>query len=224
LSVMAVVISVVVFLAGCQSEPAAPVPSTVESNQATESQPTENENAGAIAEEEPNELFADISKYQFVFSSGVGAWQTMLTIHEDGTFEGYYSDSDMGVTGEDYPNGVIYSSTFAGKFTTPERVNDYTYSMSIETMQLEHEAGSEEIIDGIKYIYCEPNGLDDATEIYVYTTQAPLKELPEGFRSWVGYAWLDDTKDEYLPFYGLYNIDTESGFSSYMLDETVRTD
>lgn len=163
--------------------------------------------------------FSKLSKYQFVFSSGVGAWQTILNINEDGTFKGYYSDSDMGVTEEGYPNGINYSSTFEGKFTRPKKVNDYTYSMSIEYINLEKEVGSEEIIDGIKYIYSEPYGLNDAKEIYIYTPQAPLKELPEGFRSWIGYMKLSDVEDEYLPFYGLYNVETESGFSSYEIDE-----
>ncbi|WP_341876566.1 hypothetical protein [Defluviitalea saccharophila] len=170
--------------------------------------------------EESTLLFSELSKYQFVFSSGAGAWQTMLNINEDGTFNGYYSDSDMGDIGEDHPNGVNYSSTFEGKFTTPKKVNDYTYSISIESMKLEKEAGTEEIIDGIKYIYTEPYGLDGAKEIYIYTPQAPIKELPEGFRSWVGYMDLSDLKDEYLPFYGLYNVETESGFSSYEIDQT----
>jgi hypothetical protein len=159
--------------------------------------------------------FSELSKYQFVFSSGVGAWQTMLDFNEDGTLKGYYSDSDMGATGEDYPNGTIYSSTFEGKFTTPVKVNEYTYSTSIEYIKFEKEVGTEEIIDGIKYIYSEPNGLNDAKEIYIYTPKAPLNELPEGFRSWVGYLDLNDVSDEHLPFYGLYNVKTESGFSSY---------
>lgn len=170
------------------------------------------------SENNQNPLFSELSKYQFVFASGVGAWQTLLNINGDGTFRGYYSDSDMGTVGEGYPYGVNYSSTFEGKFTTPMKVNDYTYSMTIEYINYEKEVGSEEIIDGIKYIYTKPYGLNDAKEIYIYTPQAPLKELPEGFRSWVGFGDLSDVKDEYLQFYGLYNEETESGFSSYKLD------
>lgn len=164
------------------------------------------------------ELFADMSKYQFVFASGVGAWQTMLTINEDGTFEGEYHDSDMGTVGEGYPNGVVYSSTFKGKFTEPKKVNEYIYSMSIEYINLEKEPESEEIIDGIKYIYSEPYGINDAKEILIYTPEAPVKELPEGFRSWVNLMDLDNLQDEYLGFYGIYNVETESGFSSYTWD------
>lgn len=192
--------------------------SNTENNQVIDSKTTEMDNSDTITPEEATIAFSEIAKYQFVFSSGAGAWQTMLNINEDGTFQGYYSDSDMGVTGEGYPNGIVYEFTFEGKFTTPKRVNDYTYSVSIETLKLEKEVGSEEIIDGIKYIYSEPYGLNDAKEIYIYTTKAPIKELPEGFRSWVGYMDLDNAKEEYLPFYGLYNVETESGFSSYVIE------
>lgn len=186
----------------------------VEESNVTEVTPIEVENS-----EEASIDFSELSKHQFVFSSGAGAWQTILNIYEDGTFKGYYSDSDMGDTGQGYPNGTNYSSTFEGKFTTPKKVNDYTYSMSIESIKLEKEVGSEEIIDGIKYIYSEAYGLDNAKEFYIYTTQAPLKELPEGFLSWIGFIEQIDGKGEYLPFYGLYNIETESGFSSYAIDE-----
>ena len=222
--------STVVLITGCQSGQ-----TNTENKQAIESKKTENDSADVITPEESNIAvvtpnvekdssgestlqISELSKYQFVFSSGAGAWQTMLNINEDGTFKGEYSDSDMGDTGEGYPDGIVYSSTFEGKFTAPKKVNDYTYSMSIESINLEKEVGTEEIVDGIKYIYSEPYGLDGAKEIYIYTPQAPLKELPEGFRSWVGYMDLSDVKDEFLPFYGLYNIEAESGFSSYEID------
>ncbi len=236
LLLLVAVSSTVVLFTGCQSKNTTSINTNTKNNQIVDSKTTENTNTDDIkavesnvAEVTPNLVennneestiqFLELSKYQFVFSSGAGAWQTILNINEDGSFKGYYSDSDMGDTGEGYPNGIIYSSTFEGEFTTPKRVNDYTYSMTIESIKLEKEVGSEEIIDGIKYIYSEPYGLDDAKEIYIYTTQAPLKELPEAFRSWVGYMELSDVKDECLPFYGLYNVETESGFSSYVIDE-----
>ncbi len=187
---------------------------TEESNIAGVTASVEGDSSGELTLQ-----FSELSKYQFVFSSGAGAWQTMLNINDDGTFKGYYSDSDMGDIGEDYPNGIIYSSTFEGKFTTPERINDYTYSVSIESVKLAKEAGTEEIIDGIKYIYTEPHGLSDSKEIYIYTPQASLEELPEGFRSWVGYRDLSNVEGKHLPFYGLYNVETDSGFSSYEIDK-----
>lgn len=219
-------------LAGCDGEQAASSNANAEGKQATEGNATMEPGTDAITPLEPKTTevtpgvaenssgttalqFSELSKYQFEFSSGVGAWQTILVINEDGTFQGYFSDSDMGDTGEGYPNGIVYSSTFAGKFTTPARINDYTYSMTIEYISLEEEAGSEEIIDGIKYIYCEPYGLEGAKEIHVYTPKAPVKELPEGFLSWVQYQ-VDEA--EYLPFYGLYHVETGNGFSSYEIN------
>jgi len=199
------------------------IDSPTSSHNAMTQEETNNSEATSSNEEssskQSNLQFSELAKYQFVFSSGVGAWQTLLNINEDGTFTGDYSDSDMGDTGEGYPNGIIYSSTFEGKFTTLKRVNDYTYSTSIEAIKLQKEVGKEEIIDGIKYIYSKPYGLDDAKEIYIYTTEAPIKDLPEGFKSWVSFGISD--KDEYLPFYGLYNVETEDGFSSYRIDEVV---
>ena len=213
--------SIVVLLMGCQGKDKTSINTNIKNDTIIDGKTTENTITDDIKSVESSIHFSEFSKYQFVFSSGAGAWQTILNINVDGTFKGYYSDSDMGDTGEGYPYGINYSSTFEGEFTKPKRVNDYTYSMSIETINLEKEVGSEEIIDGIRYIYSEPYGLVDAKEIYIYTLQAPLKELPEAFRSWVGYKELSDTNDEYLPFYGLYNTETESGFSSYVIDEIV---
>lgn len=223
LLLLVAVSSTVLLFAGCESKDKTPNDTNKENNQVIDSKTTEKDNK--TTENDSTDVstiqFSELSRYQFVFSSGAGAWQTILNINEDGSFKGYYSDSDMGDTGEGYPNGINYSSTFEGKFTTPKKINDYTYSMTIESMKLEKEVGSEEIMDGIKYIYSEPYGLDGAKEIYIYTTKAPLKELPEGFRSWVGYTDLSNAKEEYLPFYGLYNVETESGFSSYEIEETV---
>ncbi|KAF1084015.1 hypothetical protein SPSYN_02927 [Sporotomaculum syntrophicum] len=220
--------STVLLFTGCQSQDESSNNVYIETNQSVDDKTTENDESDVAEDitptvtedssEESTVLFSDLSKYQFVFASGVGAWQTMLTINEDGIFAGEYYDSEMGTVGEDYPNGVVYSSTFEGKFTEPKKVNDYTYSVLIEYINLEKEVENEEIIDGIKYIYSEPNGINDAKEILIYTPEAPVKELPEGFRSWTRFVDLDDLKDEYLGFYGLYNVETESGFSSYKLD------
>jgi len=230
--------STVVLSTGCESIRNKLIVSDTKKDQILDSKTSENQNTKDVKAEESNisevtptveensseesiNLFSELSKYQFVFSSGAGAWQTILNIYEDGTFIGHYSDYNMGDTGEDHPNGINYLSTFEGKFTTPKRINDYTYSMSIESMKLEKEVGSEEIIEGIKMIYSEPYGLNDAKEIYIYTTQAPLEELPEGYKNWIHFLDLSDKKEEHLPFYGLYNVETESGFSSYLKDEVV---
>lgn len=159
--------------------------------------------------------YADVSELEFCFSSGAGAWATFLQINEDGSFEGNYHDSDMGTTGDDYPNGTVYVCDFSGQFSEPEKVNEYTYSAEIESIRLEETPGNIKITDGVQYVYSEPYGLDDAQRILFYLKGAPLAELPEEFLSWVNYYDLNDTEDTELPFVGIYNEAAEEGFSSY---------
>lgn len=169
--------------------------------------------------------FADVSNRVFYFASGAGAWCTELYIHEDGTFEGMYHDSDMGDTGVDYPNGTVYLCNFTGKFSLPEKVDDYTYSMRIENLECEQEEGVVEIMDGVRYIGSYAYGLDDAEEILIYLPGTSLEELPEEYLRWVGYYDLENTTETTLPFYGIYNVTPEYGFSSYeMSEETEETE
>ena len=147
----------------------------------------------------------------FCFTSGVGAWRTVIEIGDDGTFVGEYTDSDMGATGTFYPKGTQYICTFSGKFTTPQKVNEYIYSMKIEKLAVDEMPNKEFFNNGIKYICSEPYGLDNADDFYIYLPGAPISAVEEGFMSWSG---IYDNNIEKLPddFYGLYNIQGEQGF------------
>lgn len=103
-------------------------------------------------------LFADVANLEFYFASGAGGWCTELYIHEDGTFEGLYHDSDMGDSSDEYPNGTIYYCDFTGKFTQLEKVDDYTYAMLIEHLEYADTEGDEEIADG--YVISIPMLMD----------------------------------------------------------------
>ena len=168
--------------------------------------------------------FAEFKNVNFLFASGTGAWSTEMTINADGSFSGVYHDSNMGDTGEGYPNGSLYISDFSGRFTQPEKVNDYTYSMQIQEISYADKAGTEEILDGTLCYYSDAYGLTGAKNILIYLPGAPLEELPEEFRTWVGYYDLSTTEDTELPFYGLYNEAEQCGFSSngYDLVESVK--
>ncbi len=193
---------------------------------------TENAEIEAVQEEEPSKAqvqeraedsegaedafsFAELANLQFVFSSGAGGWATMMTIYEDGSFSGEYFDGELGITGEGYPNGTMYQCNFSGQFTQPQKVNDYTYSMQISELNYAEKVGREEIRDGVQYCYITAYGLDDAEDILIYLPGAPLAELPEEFRSWIGYYDLSNTEDTELPFYALNNEAQQFGFTSY---------
>lgn len=116
---------------------------------------------------------------------------------------------------------VQWNCKFTGRFAQPVRVNDYTYSMGIAEISYEKEAGTEEVIDGIQYYYTAPYGLEDTEELLLYLPGAPLAELTQEFRGWVGYY--DETEGE-LSFYALNNEAHQQGFESYDWVERVRTD
>lgn len=182
----------------------------------------------AVIPEEVQEknIFADLKNLNFSFLSGAGGWSTELVINEDGTFSGVYHDSEMGSASEEYPDGTYYYCSFHGKFTQPVQKNEYIYSTTIENISYDNPVGTEEIKDGIRYIYSEAYGLDNPEEILIYLPGMPMEELPEGYLSWVRGNWRMDyefaASHEELPFYGLYNVNSEQGFSSYDVIEGLK--
>lgn len=159
-----------------------------------------------------DELFPKLTE-GFTFTSGAGAWSTGLDINVDGTFSGKFHDSDMGANGPGYSNGTVYECVFSGRFDNVQKINDYTYSMEMVSIEYENEPDTVVIENEIKYIYSDAYGLANATIVYVYTPDAVFDDLPEGFRDWIGR--LENLSDgDNLGFYGLYNVDEEYGFFS----------
>lgn len=198
-----------------ESEPETNVPESEIPEETSEEETTASES------EEPF-LFADLALVQFDFSSGAGAWATTMTIAADGSFSGVYNDSDMGDAGEGYPNGTVYRCDFSGRFDDLVKVNEYTYSTRILSMEYAKEFGTEEIIDGTLYVYSEAYGLEGAESILFYLPGAPLAELPEAFRGWIGYYNLENREEKELPFYALHNESQHYGFSSYNMIDNIK--
>ncbi len=157
--------------------------------------------------------FADLRNVEFYFASGAGAWRTTMMIQADGSFAGEYLDSDM---------NIQYYCAFSGRFAPLVKVNEYTYSTQIDAIQYENEVGTEEAKDGILYRYSDAYGLENAENILIYLPGAPLAELSQEFRSWVGYHDLTYTEDTELPFFGLYNEADQCGFSGYNIVESLK--
>ena len=152
---------------------------------------------------------------EFSFLSGAGGWSTNMTLNKDGSFTGTYHDSEMGSVGEGYPNGSMYICDFSGKFGNFEKINDYSYKMTLTEIKTEKEAGEEWIEDEILYIASAPYGLTDssnektATEFILYLPEAPVDQLAEDFLSWWPYR--TDAKTT-LSCYGILNVATNDGF------------
>ena len=56
-------------------------------------------------------------------------------------------------------------------------------------------------------------------EVWLYLPGAETKDLPEGFLSWTTSAFAGEVPEE-LPFYGLYNVNEETGFVGCSGEET----
>ena len=161
--------------------------------------------------------FSDLNGIEFWFGSGVGAWCTTVTIQSDGTFVGYYQDSEMGSTGYMYPNGTRYECNFQGKFSSLTKTGAYQYSLKCESIEMQGTVGEEKFEDDIKKVTSEPYGFDNADEFVLFLPGKQTSELPNGFLSWSnGLA-----NDEVLTCYGLYNVGGEEGFIVWPEQETI---
>ena len=181
----------------------------------------------SVSQESADESEIDEEKIDYPlemwFSSGVGAWWTKIVIHANGSFEGEYQDSDMGETGEEYPNGTVYECKFTGYFTKPEKINDYTYSLKLESLEIQGEIGGMRIEDGILYKNSAPNGFmnadgtDYAKDFLLYTPNAPTAEMREEFLSWwPEHFWAEPNGR--LLIYGLQNFETSDGFFTQLVN------
>ena len=163
--------------------------------------------------EEQSSVFEKIPQ-EFVFTSGAGGWETVITINSDGTFTGEYKDSEMGDTGENYPNGTMSICNFKGKFTSPKQVDEYIYSMKLEYLEQEKNPGDEYYEEGTRYLVSEPDGFAHADEFLIYFPGIAIANLPDGFTNWLN-AFLNVQTTEIFPHYGIYNVGGEEGFVSY---------
>lgn len=195
----------------------------IETEEVSESQETtvteEVTETQEVAESEPvQETFwaeEDLEyPMDFYFSTGAGAWGTELYLNEDGTFTGYFHDTNMGEFGDNYPNGTVYLCEFSGKFSAAERLDMYTYSVKLEELTLDRPAGEEWIEDGVRYVSSTPYGLENSEDFMIYLPNTPTYMLSEDDLFW----WPGRYYEEYttLNGYGLYNQNDRSGFFSML--------
>ena len=155
--------------------------------------------------------FADLADLEWTFSSGVGAWYTCIWIQEDGAFTGEFHDSEMGETGEAYPDGTVYGCLFHGKMTLGEQVDAYTWKIHVDELALDEGQISEVIEDGMRFVTCDPYGVKAGQDMLLYLPGTPINQIPEGFQPWAHlYAYGEDVKE--LPYFGLYDPQEENGF------------
>ncbi len=120
-------------------------------------------------------------------TNGIGARWCDLLLSPDGTFTGAY---------ESVRNG---SSPFTGSFTNIHQIDEYSYSMTLETLNNPENAF----------------GIDGGNEFIFYLPGTPASELTEDFIGWIGiggtgYGYMQENQK--LMSYGLYNVKDGYGF------------
>lgn len=157
---------------------------------------------------------------ELVFSSGAGAWRTVLTLNADGTFTGRYSDANMGETGEGYPNGTVYLCSFSGRFAMEPALDVHSYPLTLEEVTIDPTEGDQWIEDGVLYVAAGPYGLyNDYTDgamsrsFMLYDPTTPTFGLDEELLSWWPGRY-DVTPPETLNCWALWNVDGDTAFFS----------
>jgi beta-lactam-binding protein with PASTA domain len=143
----------------------------------------------------------------YTFSSGSGGWWTSLTIKDDGTFSGKYSDADLGGTGDSYPNGTLSESVFSGRFSSATKNGDGTYALQCDANAFavtNGNVGDVRIENGTQIIVKDAYGMTPCDKFTLYPKGYDTTQFGDGMRMWTGGRSFDQYGNT-LPGPALYN-------------------
>ena len=153
---------------------------------------------------------------ELTFSSGAGAWRTVLTLQPDGSFTGQYTDWDAGGDPSQYPNGIYQICTFSGTFKDLRQLDETTYVMTLDTLTAQETEGEEWTEDGILYIGSAPYGLEGGSEFQLYAPASSTDGLPESvFIQWPQWSLPETVPEGELGCWALYSVGNFPCFFSY---------
>ncbi len=176
-------------------------------------------NAGGtpVQSAKPAPLLEQIAGKKFTFESGVGGWETGFTVDKDGNIKGRFYDGELGNTGADYPNGMLYESVFTAKLTDIKVIANGIYQATICDQTLAKPQGTEEIIDGTLHVYTTPYGIETEA-LPTFNFYAPgyeVARLPEEARRWLSMNLSVPTGTEKLPCWVAYNWESKDHVTFY---------
>lgn len=171
---------------------------------------------------EQNDIFSTLPE-EFVFSSGAGGWGTYMYISDDGTVTGEWHDYDLGVTGDDYPNGTVHFTEYTGHFSVSEKINEYSYSMKLEKFSIV--PGASRIEDGTNRVFVDldPYGIDAGRDFVLFLPGTPNELLPDELYSTAFLIRKSNGDDIPMDCYALYNVTEKTTFIG-KIKENVETE
>ena len=167
---------------------------------------------GAFAEANEN-IFDTLSALDWEFASGVGAWGTELRISADGSFTGSFHDSEMGETGDGYPDGTVYGCSFSGRMSFVERIDENTVKLHVDALSLDEGQVDEAIEDNIRFVTTDPYGVSEGDDMLLYAPGTPMDAIPEDMVIWT--HLFDTDGGDALENWFLTSEANESGFVGF---------
>ena len=157
-------------------------------------------------------VFGSMAGLEWTFCSGVGAWSTDMWIQDDGSFRGEYHDSDMGDSGDEYPDGTVYFCTFSGRLSLVEQVDEYTWRIHVD--QVTVDPAEETIADGVRYIPEDSYGISEGADMLLYRPGTPVDYLTEDMQFWAHVLDYETPPQELIDWF-LCNEADGTGFAGY---------
>lgn len=158
--------------------------------------------------------FSDLQG-QYEYSTGAGGWYTEFTLNADGTFEGDYHCHS-------FENDTEYADVcdFKGNFTMLEKIDDTTYSMRLERIDLINnvEPVSEEDYQpgDVRVNYTDyVQGLNSGKEFMVYLPGTNTDIFNDStLANMCGFMYNSTEGTESLSFNVIYNKEEDAPFCS----------
>ena len=142
---------------------------------------------------------------QFYTETGIGNWSNSLSLRNDGSFFGDYYDLNMGEVGENFEQGTYYWNEYWGEFDKVEKLTDYSYLLSFESLATEHEDGVESFENQFKYLTTiNIVGVKANTDYILFLPNTPVASLPENVKETILTANFENK--ETIEIYVLYNL------------------
>lgn len=213
----AILCACMLFLCGCGSLALPAVPSQEESSANTVQETPQSENpvqSAGTADEAAECDFSALTGLEFFFASGAGGWSTVMTVNEDGSFRGYFHDSEMGSIGEGYPNGSLYECSFTGRLVNYSVLDSQSFSLQVSGLSYDRE-GTEWIEDGVRHISANPYGLSEGCSLVFYSPDTPVSRLSDEQLMWLALSRDSGT----LGMIAACNVTEGYAFSSYPVYE-----
>lgn len=152
-----------------------------------------------------------------VQADGHGPWFLTIEFGPDGSFTGDYTayteNTYLYGTDNGYPTAEY--STFHGSFQYLVKQDDYTYIMDMASLEFDVPIGTEEIIDGTRYIYAAPWSLDIGHTYTLYLPGHPTEHLPDMvmFQYHRQGGTFSSPDPDTLPCWCLYVTEPDAAFS-----------